>query len=54
MITQITHLHFCNLGALNNKNCFSRLCPIRKELLYYYHGNLSQACWAGAGINPMS
>jgi len=47
MVTQITYQHFINLGALNNKNCFTRWCDIRKDRLYYYCGNLSQACWMG-------
>lgn len=41
MVTNITYEHFCNLGALNNPSCFS------SGGKYYYHGNLSEACWQG-------
>ncbi len=47
MITKITHRHFCNLGALNNPGCFSRWNEIVGNLEYFYHGNLSEACWMG-------
>ena len=54
MTTEITYQHFLNLGALNNKNCFSRYDDKINKTRYYYLGNLSNACWAGAGINPLS
>jgi hypothetical protein len=47
MITQISYKHFCNLGALCNPHCFSSWDDKSKTMRYYYHGDLSQACWMG-------
>ena len=47
MVTEITHQHFCNLGALRNPNCFSRYDTKRDKHRYYYTGNLSESCWMG-------
>jgi hypothetical protein len=51
MVTEITYLHFCNLGALNNKGCFSRLDSRSKIMRYYYYGNLSQASHQGQSLS---
>jgi len=47
MVTEITYKHFCNLGALCNLHCFSSYDNKAKITRYYYHGNLSDACWMG-------
>jgi len=47
MVTQITHKHFCNLGALRNPNCFSRFNSLSKKMEYFYSGILSESCWMG-------
>ena len=49
MITKITYKHFCDLGALRNPNCFTRI-ENNKEISYYYSGKLSEACWMGWNI----
>ena len=45
MVTKITYEHFCNLGALCNPHCFTRVTDRGTE--YFYEGNLSNACWMG-------
>jgi hypothetical protein len=50
MITEITHRHYCNLGALGNPGCFSAYDDRAGRLRYYYQGNLSEACWMGWNI----
>lgn len=47
MISEITHEHFCNLGALRNPRCFSCYDDKQDKLRYYYSGNLSDSCWMG-------
>ena len=46
MIHKISHRHFCDLGALSNPRCFTRVNN-DKTISYYYNGNLSEACWMG-------
>jgi len=50
MIHELTHKHFCNLGALRNPHCFSSYDNKRKAMRYYYNGILSEACWMGYRI----
>ena len=50
MTTEITYQHFCNLGALNNKNCFSRYDDKIKKSRYYYLGK-SFKCLLGRRRN---
>lgn len=47
MSTEITHQHFCNLGALRNPRCWSRYDSMLGKQRYYYQGNLSESCWMG-------
>jgi len=47
MIHKISYKHFCNLGALRNPHCFTQWNDKSKTTGYYYHGDLSQACWMG-------
>lgn len=54
MTTEITYRHYCNLGALNNKGCFSRVNSKTGLVHYYYHGILANASWQGQTMRTRS
>lgn len=45
MIEELTYRHFCDLGALLNRHCFTRWDTKSQRMQYFYAGDLSQACY---------